>query len=100
MKAIVATTPGDADVLEMIELPVPDPGAGEVRIRVRASAVNRADVLQRQGRYPVPPGAGPVLGMEAAGTIDAIGDGVTGWAIGDRAMALLAHGGYAEYVTA
>jgi tumor protein p53-inducible protein 3 len=98
MRAIVVGTPGDANVLEMIEIPVPEPGPGEVRIKVRASAVNRADILQRQGRYPIPPGAGPVLGLEAAGTIDAIGDGVAGWAIGDRAMALLAHGGYAEYV--
>jgi putative PIG3 family NAD(P)H quinone oxidoreductase len=99
MKAVVARTPGGADVLEMIELPVPDPAPGEVRIRVRASAVNRADILQREGRYPMPPGAGPVLGLEAAGTIDAIGDGVAGWAVGDRAMALLTDGGYAEYVT-
>lgn len=98
MKAVVARTPGDAAVLELVELPVPEPAPGEVRIRVRTSAVNRADILQRQGRYPVPPGAGPVLGLEAAGTIDAIADGVSGWAIGDRAMALLTDGGYAEYV--
>jgi len=82
----------------MVELPVPEPAPGEVRIKVRTSAVNRADILQRQGRYPMPPGAGPVLGLEAAGTIDAIADGVSGWAIGDRAMALLTDGGYAEYV--
>jgi putative PIG3 family NAD(P)H quinone oxidoreductase len=98
VKAVVARTPGDAAVLELVELPVPEPAPGEVRIRVRTSAVNRADILQRQGRYPVPPGAGPVLGLEAAGTIDAIADGVSGWAIGDRAMALLTDGGYAEYV--
>lgn len=98
MRAIIARAPGGVDELQMVELPVPDPVPGEVRIKVRASAVNRADILQRQGRYPMPPGAGPVLGLEAAGTIDAIGAGVTGWALGDRAMALLAHGGYAEYV--
>ncbi len=98
MKAIVARTPGDAAVLQMVELPVPEPAPGEVRIKVRTSAVNRADILQRQGRYPVPPGAGPILGLEAAGTIDAIAKGVSGWAIGDRAMALLTDGGYAEYV--
>jgi tumor protein p53-inducible protein 3 len=98
MKAIIAREPGGVDVLEMIDVPIPDPGPGELRINIRASAVNRADILQRQGRYPVPPGAGPVLGLEAAGTIDAIGTGVTGWAVGDRAMALLSHGGYAEYV--
>jgi putative PIG3 family NAD(P)H quinone oxidoreductase len=98
MKAIVARQPGGADVLEMVDLPIPEPSPGEVRLKVRASAVNRADILQRQGRYPMPPGADPVLGLEAAGTIDAIGEGVSGWTIGDRAMALLAHGGYAEYV--
>jgi putative PIG3 family NAD(P)H quinone oxidoreductase len=98
MKAIIARQPGGIDVLEMIDLPTPEPGDGEVRIKVHASAVNRADVLQREGNYPIPPGAGPVLGLEAAGTIDAIGPGVSGWAVGDRAMALLTHGGYAEYV--
>jgi len=98
MKAIVARQPGGVEVLEMIDVPIPEPAPGEVRIKVRASAVNRADVLQRQGRYPMPPGAGPVLGLEAAGTIDAIAAGVTGWRVGDRAMALLSHGGYAEYV--
>jgi putative PIG3 family NAD(P)H quinone oxidoreductase len=98
MKAIIARQPGGIDVLEMVDLPVPVPGDGEVRIRVRASAVNRADLLQREGNYPMPPGAGPVLGLEAAGTIDAIGPSVAGWTLGDRAMALLSHGGYAEYV--
>jgi tumor protein p53-inducible protein 3 len=98
MRAIIAREPGGIDVLEMINMPIPEPGPGEVRIKVRASAVNRADILQRQGRYPVPPGAGPVLGLEAAGTIDAIGADVSGWTVGDRAMALLSHGGYAEYV--
>jgi tumor protein p53-inducible protein 3 len=100
MRAIIAREPGGVEVLEMINLPTPDPGSGEVRIKVRASAVNRADILQRQGRYPMPPGAGPVLGLEAAGTIDAIGADVSGWTVGDRAMALLSHGGYAEYVVA
>ena len=98
MKAIIVRAPGGVDALEMIDLPTPEPGPGDVRINVRASAVNRADILQRQGRYPVPPGAGPVLGLEAAGTIDAIGAAVSGWKVGDRAMALLSHGGYAEYV--
>ena len=98
MRAVIARQPGGVEVLEMVDLPTPEAGRGEVRIKVHASAVNRADVLQREGKYPMPPGAGPVLGLEAAGTIDAIGPGVTGWMVGDRAMALLTHGGYAEYV--
>lgn len=76
----------------------PDPGPGEVRIAVAATAVNRADLMQRAGRYPPPPGASPILGLEAAGTVEAIGEGVTGWSIGDRVAALLAGGGYAEAV--
>jgi len=82
----------------MIDLPTPEPASGEVRIRVHTSAVNRADVLQRRGQYAMPPGAGPVLGLEAAGTIDALGPGVIGYATGDRVMALLTDGGYAEQV--
>lgn len=99
MRAIVASEPGGPDVLEMVELPDPVPGPGEVRVRVMASAVNRADILQREGRYPPPPGAGPVLGLEAAGVVEELGPGVSGWAPGDRVMALLAAGGYAEQVT-
>ena len=71
-------------------------GPGEVLLAVRATAVNRADLLQRQGRYPPPPGASPILGLEAAGEVVALGPGVEGWSPGDRAMALLAGGGYAE----
>jgi tumor protein p53-inducible protein 3 len=96
MRAVIARTPGGPDVLEMVELPDPVAGPGEVLLRIRASAVNRADILQRQGRYPMPPGAGPILGLEAAGVVEAIGPGVVGWRSGDRAMALLASGGYAE----
>lgn len=99
MKAVVAPRPGPPEVLEIVELPIPVPGPGEVRLRVYASAVNRADVLQRQGNYPVPSGAGPILGLEAAGIIDALGPAVDGWAEGERVMALLSAGGYAEYVT-
>jgi putative PIG3 family NAD(P)H quinone oxidoreductase len=98
MRGVVARHPGGAEVLELVELPDPEPGPGEVRLRVMASAVNRADILQREGRYPPPPGAGVVLGLEAAGIVDAVGPGVSGWAVGDRVMALLSGGGYAERV--
>jgi len=98
MRAVVARRPGGPEVLELAVLPDPVPGPGEVLVRVRATAVNRADLLQRQGRYPPPPGATEVLGLEAAGTVAAVGPGVTGWSPGDRVMALLAGGGYAELV--
>jgi putative PIG3 family NAD(P)H quinone oxidoreductase len=98
MRAIVARGPGGPEVLELAELPDPVPGPGEVLLRVRATAVNRADLLQRQGRYPPPPGASEVLGLEAAGEVAELGEGVAGWAPGDRAMALLSGGGYAELV--
>ena len=95
---MIASRPGGPDVLEIVEIPTPEPGSGEVRIRVRTSAVNRADLLQRRGQYPMPPGAGVVLGLEAAGTIDALGADVTDFDVGDRVMALLTDGGYAEQV--
>lgn len=98
MRAVVATRPGGADVLELTVVPDPVPGAGEVLVRVHATAVNRADILQRMGNYPPPPGASAVLGLEAAGTVEALGEGVSGWAVGERVMALLAGGGYAERV--
>lgn len=79
-------------------LPRPEPAAHEVRIRVRASAVNRADLLQKAGLYPPPPGASPVLGLECAGHIDAVGAAVSTWTAGAPVCALLAGGGYAEYV--
>lgn len=84
--------------LAPVELPVPEPGPGEVRIRVRATAVNRADLLQVQGRYPPPPGAPETLGLECAGEVDAVGPHVGRWREGDAVCALLAGGGYAEYV--
>jgi putative PIG3 family NAD(P)H quinone oxidoreductase len=98
VRAVVAARPGGPEVLEIRELPDPVPAPDELLIRVRASAVNRADLMQRQGHYPPPPGASAVLGLEAAGTVEAVGAAVTGWAPGDRAMALLAGGGYAELV--
>jgi putative PIG3 family NAD(P)H quinone oxidoreductase len=98
MRAVVVDTPGDAEVLHLADVPDPVAGPGEVVLRVHATAVNRADLLQRLGFYPPPPGASPLLGLEAAGEIDSIGEGVEGWSLHDPACALLAGGGYAEKV--
>lgn len=96
MRAVVIDRPGDESVLRIGEVSAPRLGPGELRIRVVATALNRADILQRRGHYPPPPGASPLLGLECAGEVIAVGDGVTGWKPGERAMALLAGGGYAE----
>lgn len=98
MRAIVIDRPGGEDAMRVGELPAPVPGPGELLVRVAAAAVNRADLLQRQGLYPPPPGASPVLGLECAGTVAAVGPGAAGWSAGERVMALLAGGGYAEQV--
>lgn len=98
MRAITVTEPGGPDVLQLTEMETPSPGPGEILIKVRAAGVNRADLLQRQGHYPPPPGASPVLGLECSGEVADIGAGVTGWQVGDLCVALLAGGGYAEYV--
>jgi putative PIG3 family NAD(P)H quinone oxidoreductase len=98
MHAVVITEPGDPDVLRWIEVQDPMAGPGEVVVDVAASGVNRADLMQRQGMYPPPPGAPPYPGLECAGTIAAVGPGVTGWQPGDRVCALLSGGGYAEKV--
>ena len=98
MRAIVASEPGGPEVLSLGEVPDPEPGPGEVLLRVAATAVNRADLLQRQGHYPPPPGASDVLGLECSGTVAAVGEGVEGWSVGDEVCALLAGGGYAEQV--
>ncbi len=98
MKAITLPTPGDADALVLAEVPDPQPAAGEVRVKVAAAGVNRADVMQRMGHYDPPPGASAYPGLEVSGTIDALGDGVTGWSVGDEVCALLSGGGYAELV--
>jgi putative PIG3 family NAD(P)H quinone oxidoreductase len=98
VKAVVATTPGGPEVLSLADLPDPEPGPGEVAIAIVASAVNRADLLQRQGNYAPPPGASDVLGLECSGTIAAVGDDVTDWEVGDECCALLAGGGYADRV--
>ena len=100
MKAIVITQPGGPQVLEMQEKPKPEPGVGQIRVRVRTSALNRADILQRQGNYPGPPGApADIIGMEYAGEVDAIGPSATLWKVGDRVMGIIGGGGHAEYVT-
>jgi putative PIG3 family NAD(P)H quinone oxidoreductase len=98
VRAVVASGPGGPEVLSVTDLPDVEPGAGEVAIAVVASAVNRPDLLQRQGFYPPPPGASEVLGLECSGTIAAVGEGVTGWSVGDECCALLAGGGYASRV--
>ena len=98
MKAIVVDHPGGPEVMRLADVPDPVPGDGEVLLRVRATAVNRADLLQRQGFYPPPPGASEILGMEAAGEVEAVGPGVGDWSPGMRAAALLAGGSYAELV--
>jgi putative PIG3 family NAD(P)H quinone oxidoreductase len=98
MHAIVITEPGGPDVLAWAEVADPVPGPGEVLIEVAASAVNRADLMQRQGFYPPPPGSPPYPGLECSGTVAAPGPGVTAWSEGDQVCALLGGGGYAERV--
>ena len=95
MHAIVAES---SDQLLWQEVPGVSAGPGEVLIKVAAAGVNRADVLQAAGNYPPPPGASEILGMEVAGVISQVGSGVTGWSVGQEVCALLAGGGYAEYV--
>jgi putative PIG3 family NAD(P)H quinone oxidoreductase len=98
MHAVVITEFGAPNVLAWSEVPDPQLADGEVLIRVTASAVNRADLLQRQGFYPPPPGASDYPGLECSGVIEQVGSGVSGWKIGDECCALLAGGGYAELV--
>ena len=98
MRAVVFDKPGDESVLRLGEVEAPPLGANDLRIRVAAAGVNRADLLQRRGMYPPPPGASKLLGLECAGEVIELGARVRGWKIGDRAMALLAGGGYAEQV--
>lgn len=98
MKAITIPEPGDADALVLAEVPDPEPGSGEVRLRVAAAGLNRADVMQRRGFYDPPAGSSPYPGLEVSGTVDAVGDGVTQWSVGDEVCALLVGGGYAEQV--
>ena len=92
--------PGGPEVLVPAERPRPSAGPGEVLIKVAAAGVNRPDVMQRRGRYPPPPGASDIPGLEVAGTIEEVGTGVDRWHVGDRVCALVAGGGYAEYCVA
>jgi putative PIG3 family NAD(P)H quinone oxidoreductase len=100
MKTIIIREPGGPDVLMLADAPVPAPRPGEVLIKVAAAGVNRPDILQRMGLYPVPPGASSILGLEIAGEITGLGEGVSLWQKGDRVTALTAGGGYAEYALA
>jgi putative PIG3 family NAD(P)H quinone oxidoreductase len=97
MRAVEISAPGGPEVLRPVELPRPDPGQGQILIRVEWAGVNRPDALQRAGSYAPPPTASPLPGLEAAGTVAAVGPGVTGWRVGDPVCALLPGGGYAEY---
>lgn len=98
MKAIVIDAPGGPEVLQLREVPDPVPGPDEVLVEVAATAVNRADLMQRQGLYDPPPGSSPYPGLECAGRVAALGSGVAGWSEGDQVCALLGGGGYAELV--
>ncbi len=100
MKTIVIREPGGPEVLTLADLPAPEPRAREVLIKVEAAGVNRPDVLQRMGLYPPPPGASNIPGLEVAGEVAALGEGVSQWRVGDRVTALTAGGGYAEYALA
>lgn len=97
MKCVEISAPGPADVLKPVMRPVPRPAAGQVLIKVAAAGINRPDVLQRQGAYPAPPGASDLPGLEVAGTVASVGEGVTLWSVGDEVCALVPGGGYAEY---
>jgi putative PIG3 family NAD(P)H quinone oxidoreductase len=100
MRAVEIRTPGGPEVLVAVERPQPTPGPGEVLIKVAAAGVNRPDIMQRVGRYPPPPGVTDIPGLEVAGTIAALGEGVATLEVGDRVCALVSGGGYAEYCVA
>ena len=100
MKVVEISEYGDADVLDIAERPIPEPASGEVLIKVAAAGLNRADVMQRNGQYPPPPGASDLLGLEVSGKIEAVAPDAYGVSVGDEVCALLAGGGYAQYCTA
>lgn len=100
MRAVVFSRSGGPEVLTLADVPAPTPREHEVAIAVHATALNRADLLQRRGLYPPPPGASEILGLECSGTVSALGPGAERFPIGARVMALLSGGGYAEQVVA
>ncbi len=100
MKAVLMEGFGGVDVLKIGEAPAPVPAAGQVLVRVMATSINRPDLVQREGKYPPPPGDSEILGLEVAGVIEEIGPGVSGWKKGDRVMSLVGGGGYAELAVA
>lgn len=99
MKAIIVDKPGGADKLKMGEYPKPVCGENEILVKVKATALNRADILQREGKYPSPVGASPILGLEISGIVDQVGSRIFKWKAGDRVFGLIPGGGYAEYAT-
>ena len=96
MRAITFTTPGGPEVLQITEVPAPTPRPEQLLVRVRASALNRADTLQRRGQYPPPLGESDILGLELAGEVEAVGTMAQGFRVGDRVFGLIGGGGYAE----
>src|SRR5215212_5331432 len=98
MKAIVISQPGGPEVLKLVERDQPQPGKGEVLVRVKAAGVNRPDIAQRKGHYPAPPGVpADIPGLELAGIVEKVGEASSRWKPGDSVCALIAGGGYAEY---
>ncbi len=100
IKLIAITQHGGPDVLRPVNAPMPRPGAGQLLIKVAAAGVNRPDVIQREGRYPPPPGASPIPGLEIAGEVVELGAGASRYRLGDQVTALVTGGGYAEYCVA
>ena len=100
MKAVLLDGFGGVEVMKIGEADKPVPGAGQVLLKVHATTVNRPDLVQRMGNYPPPPGDSTILGLEVAGTVAALGEGVSGWQVGDRVMTLVGGGSYAEYAVA
>lgn len=100
MKAVLLNGFGGLEVLSVGEVEKPKPAEGQVLVKVVATSINRPDLVQREGKYPPPPGDSEILGLEVAGTIEELGPGVTGWQVGERVMTLVGGGGYAEYAVA
>ncbi len=100
MRTVTIPTHGGPEVMQIADTPKPAPGPDDILVRVRAAGINRADAIQRQGQYPMPPGVGNILGLELAGEVDSVGANVDEWKPGERVMALLEHGGFAEQAVA